>query len=364
MKKEKAYEIYTCLKDISEKILKKCKMLPEPILPVNRTRPWQKGGPSGILYHYTGGPNGLKSMKWGNKPSWGNTGSSWHVTVFDRVEDNIIGSLWSDLCPFWLRSLFPVPTIIMASWDRGTWHGNWTNKFLIGVENRNTGHSGYAKLKGGLAALGKNGMIINGKEWEPYTKEQIVSNISIGIIAKGMFDLFIPDNILSHQCVWATKSDTGVLFPLGNIRNAIFGNRKRSWLKGYVSADSLDGVINMKGYSAWISEDEPRCELIPIREYCKDDKSLIHDSHIGKYLGVILRQLKDLGYNIDDDCYKSSSFKKAIRYFQRSTHAYKARKRKGKRPLRVDGICGWKTKKALLSRVKDLGLPTPVTHVG
>jgi len=338
---------YRILKKISEDILKKCGMMPEPTRPVNRIRPWQERGPTGVLYHYTGGPIGLKSMKWANKPSWGNTVSSWHVTVLDRVEDDIIGNLWLELCPDWLLELFPVPTIIMASWEKGTHHGNWSNKFLLGVENRNSGYYGYKKLKNGLLDLGKSGIRVGRRIYEPYTREQLIANINIGKLAKEMFNQFNPDDILSHQCIWATKKDAGPLFPIHNIRDAIFGNSNIRWLNLFQSFQQLVKNIGGDDYDVWVSETESRGDFEDFRE--------ISDVYASKFDTELPRsRLTRLGYNTVS--FNRKSFLKAVRYFQKSTYAYKRVKKKEDLILKVDGIYGINTHRVLDLRLKGMGL--------
>ena len=83
--------------------------------------------------------------------------------------DGFIGDTW-DKIDDELRRLFPVPTIIMADHRWGTWHGNWTCDVTLGVENRNSGYLGYSKAEGGLAGLGKKGVVVNGRTWEEYQR--------------------------------------------------------------------------------------------------------------------------------------------------------------------------------------------------
>jgi hypothetical protein len=104
--------------------------------PDKRTRPWaDPKGPRGILFHYTGGPNGIASIRWCNENP-NNNSSSWHVTVFDRLLPQL-DHLQEKFAEVFMA--FPTTAILHAPITRGTWHGNWTNDFTFGIENRNMG---------------------------------------------------------------------------------------------------------------------------------------------------------------------------------------------------------------------------------
>jgi N-acetyl-anhydromuramyl-L-alanine amidase AmpD len=231
-------------------------MKSEPYEPIVRTCKFLYGVPLGILYHYTGGVDAVKSMRWANDPTWGNTKSSWHVTIFDRITDDKAGELWVKFANSTLRRWFPVPTIIMADWRWGTWHGNWTNDVTLGVENRNTGHSGWQKLgTDGIERLGKTPLvlILGSKKWEPYTREQIVANVNIGRLLNGWIGgnhTLDPNWILGHQCVWATKLDPGPFFPIHDIRIEIFNDddlSEAAWLLKF----SLAPDTNIEDDAHW-----------------------------------------------------------------------------------------------------------------
>lgn len=351
--------IYDELRFISAVILKKIGCYTEPHRINNRgktrTCKWQltdgKERYRGILYHYTAGVAEVGTLRWANHPDWGNTGSSWHVTVMDRVSDNIIGNEWIKIDDG-IRKLFPVPTIILADWDWGTWHGNWTCNTTLGVENRNGGYHGYSKAKGGLNGLGKNGAKINGRIWEPYTREQMIANVNIGRLANGMIeDQLDPDWVLTHQCVWATKMDTGLAYPIHSVRNAIFNNLEvehLDWLGAHPMAP--DKVIDTD--EDWKPLDEFRSEAEENYVKWVEPSDLIKSQEKDPFW--VAAQLYRLGFNTGPELPTKVSLQKQVRWFQRSTTAYK--KSKPKWVLSPDGVAGPKTQEALLRRLKAFNI--------
>lgn len=340
-------DIYSELKEVSRKILKHYGMLCNPIKPVDRRRKWIRKRPVGVLYHYTGGPNGVKSMKWANKSSWGNTGSSWHVTILDRMPDNYIGEVWSDIHPL-IKALFPVPVIIMCDFLTGTWHGNWSNGYCIGVENRNCGYSGYKKLKNGLADLGKVPVKIGNKGWEPYNERQIICNINIGILVQKIFGDLDPFMILPHQCVWATKNDTGPIFPIHNIRDFIISGCYYQTNLGFCSSP-LDYTKDADDYVI-ITESEPRVEVF------EDEGVDIYNfggSNIESCDFSSSIKLSRLGYFTSET---KADLKRNVSMFQRSTLAYKKHKKMRKNVLKSNGVLNKDTVRVLNNRVRILGL--------
>lgn len=347
--------IYDELRRISATILKKigCHTEPHEIngKGATRTRPWREiGGQNryqGILYHYTGGISMLKTLKWGNHPGWGNTSSSWHVTIADRIPDNVIGEEWSNIDDE-LRRLFPVPTVIMADWRWGTWHGNWTNDVLLGVENRNSGYHGYAKAYGGLKGLGKKGVKIGNRTWEEYTREQMVCNVNIGRLANGWIDDQLnPDRILTHMCVWSAKMDCGLAYGIHDVRNSIFNSiedlNKLEWLGLYPMApdtneddDSYWGEINEiryedpKDFIGWVNP----TDKVKSRETDLD---------------WVARQLYKLGFNTGPETPLENRLRKQVQWFQRSTSCFKDHKPEWY--LVPDGIAGPRTEAGIRRRL-------------
>jgi hypothetical protein len=352
-----AQSVYDQLRAVSAQVLKALGCHTEPH-EVNghgktRTRPWGTVNGlhryRGILYHFTAGVSGAGSLRWGNHPDWGNTGCSWHATIFDRMTDNIVGEIWSKIDPE-LRRLFPVPTIIMADFRWGTWHGNWTNNVTLGVENRNCGPGGMQKVK----KLGKEGVDINGLVWEPYTREQMICNINFGRMANGWIDGQLdPDWVLTHQCVWATKMDTGPLFAIHKVRDALFTDdplEDKEWLGAYDMAPDT----NEDDDAHWESLDELREEAAedfvkwvqPSAEVEASENDPAETAHL----------MYRLGFNTGPELAIAEDLRKQVRWFQRSTGGWGE-----KHPdwvLSPDGVAGPKTHAALHRRIEQLKLGT------
>jgi hypothetical protein len=347
--------IYDELLRVSKKILEEygCQTYPKGIEGHrDRVTAFKHGRYLGILYHYTGGVHDVATMRWGNHTKWGNTVSSWHVLVLDRIVDNKIGEIWSKIDDE-LRMLFPVPTIIMCPFDRGTWHGNWANNVTLGVENRNGGYHGYLKAKDGLRGLGKEGVLFNGRTWEPYTREQIVSNINLGRLADGWTDNQLdPDWVLTHQCVYAKKSDCGPCFPIHYIRNEIFDPNSETlplWLSGHPLAPDK----NIEFDQEFMFSEEPRYE--DKQDYIQWAKTDIGEKKSD--LEFAVKALRKIGFNTSPtllDTKNNERLKKQVRWFQRSTGCWK-----NSRPemyLVPDGIVGPKTIAGLRVRLRQLRL--------
>jgi hypothetical protein len=224
-----------------------------PIFPAEkRTRPWLDGeGPQGILEHFTGGPNGVASIRWANENTQ-NTSSSWHITVFDRLLP-ALEELQQDFPDIFCA--FATTAILHADITKGTWHGNWTNAVTLGIENRNmglvnrdhdTGHlyrvkhgknrnavKMYApnrKMASSLAAMR------TGKVWEDYTVGQILTNLAIGRLVRAWRGCKLnPNWILPHSAVCHQKVDTGPAFPLHALRRAIYNPDFDAVFRAYLS---------------------------------------------------------------------------------------------------------------------------------
>jgi hypothetical protein len=347
---KEANDIYESLRVISAIILKAIGCLPEPHKPIIRTKKWRHGRFIGILYHYTGGPSGLKSMRWGNHPGWGNKSSSWHVTIFDRIPDNIIGELWVKHASKELRKLFPTPTIIMADWRWGTWHGNWTNDALLGVENRNTGYSGWSRLgTDGIQQLGKEPIFVGGRTWEPYTREQIVSNINLGRLANGFTNNQLdPDWVLPHSAVCGVKADTGLVYPIHTIRNEIFNSGKQDnlFLKKWLQGFELSPRTKEDDDTYWDFTEDVRDDLIFV-PWVEAPKELKHFLPTESF-EYSANSLYNMGFNTGPEIPDPQTIKKNVRIFQRSTHYWSSGH------LGLDGVVGKMTSKALEKRMKQL----------
>ena len=355
--------IYEELRQVSAVILRhlNCHTEPHKVNGIGktRTRRWRMTDGvrryKGIIYHYTGGVADIGLLRWANCTALGNKVSSWHVTVLDRVPNNIIGEVWSKIDDE-LRILFPVPTIIMADFRWGTWHGNWTNNVTLGVENRNAGYHGYHKVKNKLVGLNKRGITIGKKTWEDYTREQIIANINVGRLANAMIrGQLDPDWVMTHQCIWAKKQDCGPLYPIHLVREAIFDETTKDphktckWLKNYKMAPDQDYEFDGNfEFDEFNSREEPAV----VRWLDVDQSEVLRNE---QDLVWAIKALYALGFNTGDLLEKTLTeqdelrIQKMVRWFQRSTEAFS----EGTVP--PHGIVDEKTMQWLRLRLKLLG---------
>lgn len=338
---------------------------------VHKTRPWlDSNGPVGIIEHYTGGPNGIASMRWGNENNLNNN-SSWHCTVLDHrlIE---LEEVHRDY-PL-VRQYLPVTAFLHADIHKSTWHGNWTNSLTFGIEHRNLGMltgnidgRAYRPIRGRRCypQAGKPAVYIRHRYWESYTKEQLVASINIGKMLRSWRGCKLdPSWILPHSAVWATKSDTGGAFPIELIRDAIFSEvhtYRIPWLNAYSASLNVSIVELEDGY------EQPDIDDVRDGEYDAFDKAYrpIDPVEFDHTEGMTWRQqlpkirdnFRALGYHMLHEFELSFPHKRereleiATTIFQKSTHApdYKGAK------LSVDGIPGKHTLIEIERRLDQLG---------
>ena len=368
---DNAQDIYEDLRSVSRKILTAHGCEVEPHKPVVRTRRFRYGKPRGILFHYTGGTTTHGPMCWGNKPSWGNTGSSWHVLIADRVPDSKIGDLWLEHASKAVLDLFEVPVIVMADFRYGTWHGNWTNDLTLGVENRNAGYSGRLDPTGdrgrlGAVKCGKQAEFVSGKTWERFSREQLWANVVLGRLVNAMYGLN-RRLLLPHHAVWAVKSDPGPLFPMHEIRRAIFSELEKGqckWLVTHPGAPKRGGLgepHSLVTDSTWygLGDDGPRIERSGGE---LDGKINVSDPSTQSEAERVAMLLWRLGFDARPHLdgappLAGGELGWITRWFQRSTESFKwSKTRRGTKPLVCDGVFGPLTESVLLSRLTTLGL--------
>jgi N-acetyl-anhydromuramyl-L-alanine amidase AmpD len=342
MDKQQAEAIIRDLKFSSEVVLD---TLGLPHTPGKRVRPWRGTGPEGIAYHYTGGPDGLRTLRWFLDPGWKNEESSAHVLILDRCPESI-RKAWS-LSPAAL--VFRVPVLLIASLDQGTWCTNWVNNRCLGVELRNVGDR--------AASLGIPGELRAGRLWERYTRGQVAAAIVLGQVFRAIQgEVFRPEWVVGHHMIWGTKSDPGPLFPLHNIRSAILSGQAPEDLPWLLTPDfpeaipeavpdSIPGTVTRAGeFRGGFRGDPERTEA----QWHAGPERLIPDSE------WLARALYRLGWMTWPKVPDWDGLRTVVGYFQRSTLAYQGTN--PGRVLKVDGDCGPLTRAALEARLTQLGL--------
>jgi len=317
-----------------------------PRTPGNRTRPWRTpGGPEGIAFHYTGGMNGVKSLRWFNDPSWNNQDSSAHVLVFDRVIPEL--ELWNKQE---VSTIFRVPTLVIADIARGTWCTNWANNRCLGVENRNGGYKEYNE-----ALLDKPRAYICGRWWEPYTREQMEANILLGRLFRVLRGgIFRPEWVVGHSMIWATKSDPGPLFPIHLVRRAIWSDDDLStldWLTKFPSAqEGTDDDGSWYDTSGEFRGDPPPTETSWDAVIRPGSLPPAETKDLTLWLCDVLYRM---GWPTGPEIPQDEDLRCFVSYFQRSTLAYK--KNAPEKVLGVDGVAGPLTREAMKTRLSELG---------
>jgi len=338
---------------------------------VHKTRPWlDSTGPVGIIEHYTGGPNGIASMRWGNENS-ANNNSSWHCTVLDHK----IAALEEARMDYPLVGQFlPVTALLHADIHKSTWHGNWTNSLTFGIEHRNLGmltgnRDGrpYRPIRNRRCypIATKPAIYIRNRYWESYTKEQLIASINIGKMLRAWRGCKLdPSWILPHSAVWATKSDTGAAFPIELVRDAIFSDMTTeniAWLNAYGDALIVPYLEVDDDYAQPDINDVRDGEFDAFDKAYRPVNPVEFDHREGKTWRMQLPQIRDsfraLGYHMLQDYDLAYPHKRerelevATNIFQKSTHAPNYRGAK----LSVDGIPGKKTLIEIDNRLEQLG---------
>ena len=358
MQQQTALDFFAEWTDFSKQALKI--LAPSCPAVTTKTRPWNDGiGPIGILMHYTAGPDGIASIRWGNENP-ANTKSSWPCTVFDHRLPQLDGLMAT--YPL-VDTLLYTTAILHAKLDCSTWHGNWTNDKLFGIENRNLGLLG----KKYQPRADKPPVTCHRHKWEPYSLTQILTNINIGRMLRYWRGCkFKPHWILPHSAVWGTKFDTGPCYPIHHVRNAIFTDfdigAYAAILRQWHYADEAPRLVDLSNSTItdiaaginetveFIEQHEGRDMEAP-REWLKNKLQFVDPAHFAKEHGdswrtelpTVMQLLYDLGYYTSTKAFEVNtldfSVMLAIRTFQLSTHAPKY---KGER-LVADGIPGPKT---------------------
>lgn len=337
-----------------------------PLDPGHKTRPWVHGKPIGTTYHFTAGVVWKPTITHLNGSA--NQKSSCTMLVLDRR----IGEIDSIISKYPVLDVLPVTVFQLADLKTSTWHGNWSNGYNVGIENRNAGpllgtQENWLwwpkKWKAPFPhkSLGKTPINIDGHWWEPYTHGQIVANIILGQMQVAAFGgderWFLP-----HSCIKGTKRDTGRAFPLHLIREAVFNFQdveELTWLQAFkadpmymddyeeeIDAEFLSEIQEQQGVRDDLLsfEEEKICvaplpepDLLKLAGTDWEDNMLEVRMGLSK-LGYVPGKQSLYGYTMDTDTAL------AVWLFQKSVD------------LKPDRIPGPKTQAALLKRLKDFQL--------
>lgn len=244
-----------------------------------------------------------------------------------------------------LGTLFPVPTLLLADLDRGTWATNWTNDRTFGVELRNVGPVDVMDDSRPRHAQ------IAGRWYERYTQEQIVCAINLGRMVKGIAaESFDADWVIGHSMVNAVKSDPGPDFPLHAVRQAIVDDRNPAnlrWLIGYPKmAESAVSIASARPLEV-DRDDTPYFGPVSV--------SVSHEDGFGVRDMWVAQCLYRMGFNSGPEMLDLERLKRFVSWFQISTQKWKTGS------LRATGAITGQLIAALKRRMDQLNLTIPPT---
>lgn len=188
---------------------------------------WQEGQPVGCTEHYTAG------IGWKGSISWLNDGPNKNqVSCQFLILDRMIPEAQAVYNKYPALRCLKVTVFMLSDGLIPCWHAGWVNRLTFGIENRNagllTGSEGNWRWWAGKfphKALGKTPVTIDGLWWEPYTRGQIEANVIVGQMAHCLYQNsggLKPGWFLPHSATTGGKWDTGRLYPLNDVRDAVF----------------------------------------------------------------------------------------------------------------------------------------------
>lgn len=335
---------------------------------------WEHGRPIGITEHYTGG------VAWQGTVSWLNAGphknkSSCQFLVLDRMlsEAKPVYDKYPEL-----REL-TVTAFMLSDGIIPCWHAEWVNRLTVGIENRNAGYllgsAGHWrwwandwKARFPYERLDKRPCLIHDRWWEPYTRGQIMANVSIGqhLLClqqdEGGLD---PVWFLPHSATCGEKMDIGNAFPFHLVREAVFSGKpllslntlydfaaSKSRVEIYSRADDAgmceDDSLFL-GACAAAGRDRSGYEAVPAVELPPEDyQELIQAGSWREELDVVRESLRQLGYYIPQSCQGTALD------VETATATFIFQKSQGG-ALKVDKVPGDKTQRALYKRLTEFG---------
>jgi len=325
-----------------------------------KRRSWSRGQPQGEIKHYTAGISFWGTVGWNYNRK--NRSSSFPFVVDDRPS---VEHPYTDQYPL-LKKYLPTLVFMASTLEKSHWHGNWTNDRTIGVENRNAGplkrDGDHYRWWGGVfpSALGKQPLEIDGRYWEPWTVEQIVSNIVLTRVFSVLYrETFNRQWVLPHSAIKYTKIDTGRAFPFQLVREVAFSAFdpwQDSRLKQYTVAPDFALTLEAEEDQAYFDlmlvrySDEVRDESVGIRpEWDDEAASLIEGGCWRDHLPIVKNALYKLGHDLSwlgkETTNHTEMVKLAVWIFQKSVPY-----------LKDDSIPGPKTRAALLQRLQQFQL--------
>jgi len=365
--KKQADEFFKALRAASVEILKHYG------LPLDqggkRYKEWTDGYPVGVIEHFTAGVTWKGSISWLNQGGHGNQVSC-QMMILDRMIP-AVQAIYDKYPPL---KMLTVVTILLSDGIIPCWHAGWVNRRLFGIENRNAGPlrgenmdwrwwaNGW-KAKFPHEKLGKMPQNVDGTWWEPYTHGQVCANIIVCQMLQCLYEGNMDARwFLPHSAVTGTKWDTGRLYPLDNVRTAVFEQQAIAdlqWLHQFKAdpqyMDDYDEAEDQEFLLELAKRQDDRFDnvdwnedLVVVEEPPGADlQMLVQGGKWREELGAVRRGLAMLQYKVPATSSEvlDNDTALAVYQFQRS-----------QKHLDNDKIPGNVTQKAIMARLKQFKL--------
>jgi len=222
-------EFFDQLEEFSIKVLKFLKI-------ESTISPWTPGrfagDCQGIIMHYTAASDPRRALRW-FMDSTRNSHRAAHVVVADGWP-----GAWREFADgLPLIQALPAAVVQCLPPDFRGIHAGWANHDFYGIEMANAGilrrnpkkENGFLwwpdnwgrEWEGGWLRK-KQPIYFWGKYWEPYTREQVLSAVTIAREVQKFWKGSVRRAwVVGHSCVARNKTDPGPLFPMEEARNWI-----------------------------------------------------------------------------------------------------------------------------------------------
>lgn len=361
--KQQADEFFGSLRAASVEFLK------NNGLPIDQGRKryssWKRGYPLGVTEHFTAGVTWKNTVRWLNDGGHGNSVSC-QMLILDRM----LPDYKAVVSKYRVLRELPVTVILMSGGVIPCWHAGWVNKLTFGIENRNVGTllqtdgvwRWWAKnwqAEFPAKALGKVPTNLSGMWWEPYSYGQVCANILVCQMLYCLYPNMDRRWFLPHSATTGTKKDSGPLFPLNRVRDAVFDQVPISsldWLNAFASdpdymvgydddedEDFLEEMAARQGSRLGSLEEPEFKDRVPETEL----QLLVEGGDWRQVLPAIRRALNKLGYDVpaSDSMVLDKDTALAVWIFQKS-----------RKDLVPDKIPGGKTQVAVAERLRQFRL--------
>lgn len=209
-----------------------CKFLGVNLSPRRRNHSgeYREGQPTGIICHYTASNAALGPKRpYGRLPVLLNRlrpmsgqGVGCHVVVWDEP----LSRLDKVKARYPLLADMPGEVLFFGD-EHALWHAGSANRWSLGIEVRNCGelhrssHGAFFWNRGKFRYRGRQPLQMGEHFWEPFTRSQIAGVLWISRLFVQVHPIE-PQRFLGHTHISSTRIDPGPLFPIHELRSAVF----------------------------------------------------------------------------------------------------------------------------------------------